>query len=293
LTKLIVSETCFKLIEQASTILPKDVINALERAKSHETNSTAKSQLDAILRNIELAKDKKMPLCQDTGIFSFYLEAGTSFPNLDQIPAIIKNVVKKGTREIPLRPNTVDPFTGENTGDNTGRYIPYIDWTIVSGDTLKITVLPKGGGSENVCKLGMLSASGGIKAVKSFVINSIIEAGAKPCPPNIIGVGIGGGSDIAMKLAKKAVIKPIGESHLNENVANLEEELLHAANMTGIGPMGLGGKTTILDVHIEYAHRHPASLPVAVVFQCWSARRASAIITGDGRVKYLSHKEEI
>lgn len=291
--KLIVSETCFKLIEQASTKLPKDVINALESAKSHETNSTAKSQLDTILRNIKLAKDKKMPLCQDTGIFSFYLEAGTSFPNLDQIPAIIKDVVKKGTKEIPLRPNTVDPFTGENTGDNTGRNIPHIDWTIVSGDTLKITVLPKGGGSENMCRLGMLSASGGIKAVKSFIIDSIIEAGAKPCPPNIIGVGIGGGSDIAMKLAKKAVIKPIGESHLNENVANLEKELLHAANMTGIGPMGLGGKTTILDVHIEYAHRHPASLPVAIVFQCWSARRASAIITGDGKVTYLSHKEEI
>jgi len=291
--KLIVSETCFKLIEQASTKLPIDVINALEMAKIHETNSTAKSQLDAILRNIKLAKDKKKPLCQDTGIFSFYLEAGTGFPNLDQIPEIIKDVIKKGTKEIPLRPNTVDPFTGENMGDNTGRNIPYIDWTIASGDKLKITVLPKGGGSENMCKLGMLSASGGIKAVKSFVIDSIIEAGAKPCPPNIIGVGIGGGSDIAMKLAKKAVIKPIGEAHLNENVANLEKELLHAANMTGIGPMGLGGKTTILDVHIEYAHRHPASLPVAIVFQCWSARRASAIVTGDGKVTYLSHKEEI
>lgn len=290
--KLIVSETCFKLIEQASTKLPNDVIKALEKAKSYETNSTAKSQLGAILRNIKLARDKEMPLCQDTGIFSFYLEAGTRFPNLDQISAIITDVVKKGTKEIPLRPNTVDPFTGKNTGDNTGRNIPYLDWTLVSGDTLKITVLPKGGGSENMCKLGMLSASGGIKAVKRFVIDSIIEAGAKPCPPNIIGVGIGGGSDIAMKLAKKAVIKPIGKSHLNENVANLEKELLHAANMTGIGPMGLGGKTTILDVHIEYAHRHPASLPVAVVFQCWSARRASAIISGDGKVTHLSHREE-
>lgn len=291
--KLIVSETCFNLIMQASTQLPKDVENALERAKSFETDSTAKSQLDAILRNIKLAKDKEKPLCQDTGVFTFYLEAGTCFPNLDQIPAIITDVVKRATKEIPLRPNTVDPFTGKNTGDNTGRNIPYIDWTLVSGDTLKITVLPKGGGSENMCKLGMLSASGGIKAVKRFVIDSIIDAGAKPCPPNIIGVGIGGGSDIAMKLAKRAVMKPIGESHPNENVANLEKELLHAANMTGIGPMGLGGKTTILDVHIEYAHRHPASLPVAVVFQCWSARRASAKITCDGKITYLSHKEEI
>ncbi len=289
--KLILSETCFKLIKQASTILPKDVIKALEKAKSYETDSTAKSQFDAILSNIKLARDKELPLCQDTGIFSFYLEAGTGFPNLDQIPTIITDVVKKSTKEIPLRPNTVDPFTGKNTGDNTGRYIPYIDWTLVSGDTLKITVLPKGGGSENMCKLGMLSASGGIKAVKHFVIDSIIEAGAKPCPPNIIGIGIGGGSDIAMKLAKKAVIKPIGENHPNENVADLEKEILHAANMTGIGPMGLGGKTTILDVHIEYAHRHPASLPVAVVFQCWSARRASAMIYCDGKVTYLSHEE--
>ena len=289
--KPILSETCVKLIKQASTILPKDVINALDIAKSNETNSTAKSQFDAILSNINLARERDLPLCQDTGIFSFYLEAGTRFPNLDQIPTIITDAVKKSTKEIPLRPNTVDPFTGKNTGDNTGRHIPYIDWTLVSGDTLKITVLPKGGGSENVSKLGMLSASGGIKAVKHFVIDSIIEAGAKPCPPNIIGVGIGGGSDIAMKLAKKAVIRPIGENHPNENVAELEKAILIAANMTGIGPMGLGGKTTVLDVHIEYAHRHPASLPVAVVFQCWSARRASANITCEGNVTYLSHEE--
>lgn len=289
--KPILSETCFKLIRQASTMLPKDVINALEKAKSYETNSIAKSQFDSILSNIKLSRERDLPLCQDTGIFSFYLEAGALFPNLDQIPTIITNVVKKSTKEIPLRPNTVDPFTGKNTGDNTGRNIPYIDWNLVSGDKLKITVIPKGGGSENMCKLGMLSSSGGIKAIKHFVIDSIIEAGAKPCPPNIIGVGIGGGSDIAMRLAKKAVIKPIGENHPNENVADMEREILHTANMTGIGPMGLGGKTTVLDVHIEYAHRHPASLPVAVIFQCWSARRASAMITWDGNVTYLSHEE--
>jgi fumarate hydratase subunit alpha len=190
-----------------------------------------------------------------------------------------------------LRPNAVDPFTRKNSGDNTGRLIPYINWEITEEDTIEITALPKGGGSENVCALGMITPGEGVRGLKKFVIDTVIKAGAKPCPPNILGVGMGGGADIAMKIAKKALLRPINQPNPNPELAQLEKQLYEAANSTGIGPMGLGGKFTVLGVNIEYAHRHPASYPVAVAYQCWAARRATACIHVDGTVEYLTHKE--
>jgi fumarate hydratase subunit alpha len=189
-----------------------------------------------------------------------------------------------------LRPNAVDPFTQKNSGDNTGRFIPYINWEIVPGDNLELTAMTKGGGSENVCVTGMLVPGEGVKGLKKFVVDAVIKAGAQPCPPTILGVAVGGGADIAMKLAKKALLRPLGEPNPNPDLDKLEKELLEAVNMTGIGPMGLGGKTTVLDVHIDYAFRHPASFPAAVAFNCWAARRASARIYPDGKVEYLTHK---
>jgi len=157
-------------------------------------------------------------------------------------------------------------------------------------DTLEITVLPKGGGSENVCAMGMLVPGEGIKGLKKFVIDTVIKAGAKPCPPNILGVAIGGGADIAMKLAKKALLRPLNQPNPDPEIAKLEKELLEAANQTGIGPMGLGGKFTVLGVNVDYAVRHPASYPAAVAFNCWAARRATARIHPDGHVEYLTHE---
>jgi fumarate hydratase subunit alpha len=138
----------------------------------------------------------------------------------------------------------------------------------------------------------MLLPSDGVKGMKRFVVDSVIKAGAQPCPPTVVGVGFGGGADVAMSLAKKALLRPLGEANSEPKVARSERELFEAANMTGIGPMGLGGKTTVLGVHVDYAFRHPASFPVAVAFNCWAARRASARISGDGRVEYLAHKTE-
>ncbi|MFB0522847.1 MAG: fumarate hydratase, partial [Candidatus Bathyarchaeia archaeon] len=163
-------------------------------------------------------------------------------------------------------------------------------WEITSGDSLELTVLPKGGGSENVCALGMLRPGEGVRGLKRFAVDTVIKAGAKPCPPNILGVAVGGGADIAMKLAKKALLRPIDEPNPDPELAKLESELYEAANMTGIGPMGLGGRFTVLRVNVDYAHRHPASYPVAVAVQCWAARRASARIHSDGKVEYLTHK---
>jgi len=273
-----------QLIKKAETELPDDVINALKKAYRVE-NGVAKTQIDAILKNIDLAKKSGRPMCQDTGIQTFFVEVGINFPHTNRLKSLIKDGVKKATLEIPIRPNTVDPFTGQNHKDNTGDHIPYINWDIVSGDKVVITAFPKGGGSENMSKLGMLKPGVGIEGVKDFVVEEMIKAGGNPCPPTIVGVGIGGGADLALKLGKRSLLRPVGIRHKDKNIASIEKELIKRINDSGIGPMGLGGKTTVLDVHVEKAHRHPASLPVGISVQCWADRRASMIINSDGSWK--------
>ncbi|UCB61572.1 MAG: fumarate hydratase [Candidatus Bathyarchaeota archaeon] len=278
-----------KLLRLAVTELPKDIKEALQKAYQQETSSAGKTQLKAILDNIELAEKTQTPMCQDTGTIIFYVKAGAEAKNLDKIPNALRNATKRATTEVPLRPNAVDPLELKNSGDNTGRNIPFINWDIIPGDAVEITVQPKGGGSENVCAMGMLSPGEGIKGLKKFVIDSVINAGSKPCPPNILGIAFGGGADIALKLAKKALLRPINQPNQNLELAKLEEELLEAANSTGIGPMGLGGKFTVIGVNVDYAARHPASYPAAVAFNCWAARRATAQIHPNGQVEYMTH----
>ncbi|MFX1533013.1 MAG: fumarate hydratase [Promethearchaeota archaeon] len=285
----LVEEVAINLLRLAVTELPQDVKQALQKAYSEEESETGKIQLQAILDNVELAEKTHKPMCQDTGVIIFYLKAGSKIEGLDKIEEALVKATKRATNEVPLRPNAVDPFKQNNTGDNSGRYIPFIHWEIVPGKTLEITAFPKGGGSENVCSLGMLSAGEGVIGLKKFVVDTLINSGAKPCPPNILGIAVGGGADIAMQLAKKALLRPLDQPNPDPKIAKLEKELYEAANMTGIGPMGLGGKITVLGVNIEYAHRHPASYPVAIAFQCWAARRATARIDPKGNVKYLSH----
>jgi fumarate hydratase subunit alpha len=286
----VIEDVAFNILKQAVIYLPEDVKQALKKAYAEETSETGKTQLKAILDNIELAEKYQAPVCQDTGTIIFYVKAGAEAKNLDKMEEPLTKAVRRATKEIPLRPNAVDPFTQKNSGDNTGRLIPYINWEIVPGDSIELTVMPKGGGSENVCLTGMLVPGEGINGLKKFVIESVIKAGSQPCPPTILGIAMGGGSDIAMKIAKKALLRPLNEPNPNPEIAKLEREIFEAANMTGIGPMGLGGKITVLGVHIDYAYRHPASFPAAVAFNCWAARRASARIDADGNVEYLTHK---
>jgi fumarate hydratase subunit alpha len=289
-TANIVENVAFNLLKQAVIYLPEDVKQALKKAYAEETSETGKTQLKAILDNIELAEKYEAPVCQDTGTIIFYVKAGAKAKNLEKIEEALTNATRRATKEVPLRPNAVDPFTQKNSGDNTGRFIPYLNWEIVPGDDLELTVMTKGGGSENVCVTGMLVPGEGIKGLKKFAIDAVIKAGAQPCPPTILGIAMGGGIDISIKLAKKALLRPLNEPNPNPEIAKLEREIFEAANMTGIGPMGLGGKTTVLGVHIEYAYRHPASFPAAVAFNCWAARRATARINADGSVEYLTHK---
>ena len=287
---LVIENTTINLLKLAVTELPLDIKQGIKMALDQERNEVARNQLNTIIKNFELASNTNIPMCQDTGTIIFYLRVGEKFPILSPLPQILKRATKRASEVIPLRPNAVNPFTNKNSGDNAGKYIPFINWELVSGDTLKITAFPKGGGSENTSTIRMLNPGLGIKGIKRFIVDTVISAGGKPCPPVILGIGIGGGADIAMKLAKKALLRPLSRHHDESEVAKLEEELLILTNMTGVGPMGLGGDTTVLGVNVEYAHRHPASLPVAIAFQCWAARKASAKISSDGRVEYLTHK---
>jgi len=283
-------EVATHLIRQAVIYLPHDVKEALQKAYCEESSATAKTQLKAILDNIALAEKRQTPICQDTGTLTFYVRAGSEVSGLDQVEEALICATRKATIEVPLRPNSVNPLTGKNTGDNIGRMVPQLHWEIVSGHSLEITVLAKGGGSENVCALAMVSPGEGLQGVKRVVIDAVVKAGAQPCPPTILGVAFGGNADTAMALAKRSLLRPLGESHPTLEIAQLEQELFEAANMTGIGPMGLGGKTTVLDVHVDYAFRHPASFPVAVAFSCWCARRATARVYANGKVEYLTQK---
>ncbi len=284
-----VETTAVELLRMAVTELPRDVKKSLRDAYHREESKAGKTQLKAILDNIALAEKNCVPMCQDTGVIIFYVKAGAKAPGLGEIKEALHNATRKATKEVPLRPNAVNPFTQKNTGDNTGRFIPFIHWEVVSGDSIEVTAFPKGGGCENVSALGMLRPGEGVKGLKEFVVETVMKAGAKPCPPNILGVAVGGGADIAMKLAKTTLLRPLGKPNPVAELEKLENELYEAVNSTGIGPMGLGGRFTVLGVHCEYAERHPASYPAAVAVQCWAARRASARIYSDGTVEYLTH----
>jgi len=257
-----------EIIKQAQTRLPDDVIQTLEKARDSEIDPTARSQLNAILKNIKIAGANSIPMCQDTGIMVFFVEIGRdAYPDFDLDLAILRGV-QQATISVPLRPNAVEPLTRKNSGDNTGDGLPDINYSFVEGNTIKITVAPKGAGSENMSTLTMMRPSQ-TKQVKQFIVESVLKAGGMPCPPTIVGVGIGGSFDKSARLAKRALLRDLGQ------MDEYELEILKAINSLGIGPMGLGGSTTTLAVHVEKAYCHTASLPVAVNIQCWANRHAS------------------
>lgn len=280
----VIEDTVVSLLKEAVISLPKDVLSALKEAEKKERSEIAKTQLRTILDNIEAADSLTVPMCQDTGIHVFFV-SGRIIPGIEEQ---IRAGTLRATNEIPLRPNAVHPLTRENPGTNVAEGLPYVVFHPSSADYTEITVMPKGAGSENMTALAMLTPSQGIKGVKKFILDTVVNAGGKPCPPTILGIGIGGTADEAMALSKKALLRPLDQRNADQSVAELECELYRALNLTGIGPMGLGGDTTTLGVNIEIAYCHTASLPVAVNLQCWAGRRATARIYADGRVEYLT-----
>ncbi len=276
ITQKQIEETVCRLFKQAVIELPSDVKKALENAYEKEEEEIARSNLKAILDNIKIAEKLQIPMCQDTGLPIVFVKLGKV--EVENLYEGVRKGVERATKEIPLRPNVVDPLTRENTGTNTGNNIPQVNIDLLEEENIEFTVLPKGFGSENNNALEMALPGDGIDGVKRFVLDTVIAAGGKPCPPVIVGVGIGGTSDLAMKLAKKALLRNIGVPSSEKRIATLESEILNLINATGIGPMGLGGKTTALDVKIELADTHTAGLPIGVCIQCWAGRHASAVI---------------
>ncbi|MEE1117016.1 fumarate hydratase [Methanosphaera sp.] len=279
ITQQQVAEAVCNIYKQAAIVLPEDIVKALNQAYENEKSEIARLNIKSILKNLELAQENNVPMCQDTGLPIIFVKLGNvEVENLEQ--GIIDGV-KLATENVPLRTNVVDPLTRQNTGNNIGKGIPQINVELTNEPILELTVFPKGFGSENNNKLAMLLPGEGIDGIKKFFKKTIISAGGKPCPPTVIGVGIGGSSDMVMKLAKKALLRPIDEKNPDQRLADLEDELLSIANDTGIGPMGLGGNTTVLGVNVELADTHTAGFPVGICVQCWAARHATCILTDE------------
>jgi fumarate hydratase subunit alpha len=264
------------LYREAAIKLPPDVKKALKDAYQKEKDQVARLNLKAILDNIQTAEENEIPLCQDTGLPIIFVKMGKV--KVENLYEGIRKGVEKATKEIPLRPNVVDPLTRQNSGTNTGRFIPQIDLELVDSNSLELNIFPKGFGSENNNTLKMALPGEGEGGIKQFVLDTVLAAGGKPCPPILVGLGLGGSSDMALKLAKKALLREVGKNHPEKRIAKLEKEMLQMINDTGIGPMGLGGRTTALDVKMEYADTHTAGLPIGVCIQCWAARRARGVL---------------
>lgn len=270
-----VTETIKKLCIDANYYLGADIRNKLNKAHEEEDWDIAKGIISKIIKNADIAKNEAMPMCQDTGMACVFIEMGQEVNVINgSLEDAINEGVRQGYEEGYLRKSVVkDPLDRVNTKDNTPAIIYY---DIVPGDKFKVTVAPKGFGSENMSQIKMLKPSDGLEGVKNFILKVVEEAGPNPCPPIVVGVGIGGTFDKAANLAKKALIRPVDIRNKNSFYADLENEMLEKINELGIGPQGFGGKTTALAVNIETYPTHIAGLPVAVNINCHATRHADA-----------------
>jgi fumarate hydratase subunit alpha/L(+)-tartrate dehydratase alpha subunit len=260
----------------------------LKRAYKKETKPTAREIFKAMLQAVDIADQKRTLICQDTGLPIYVAKIGTTFHwNGAELKDRMYEGAKRATQEFPFRPSSTHPLTRVNPQTSVGVKVPvfYFDF-VKDADYLDILMIPKGSGSENMSAIKMFIPADGVDALKKFILETVIESGGNPCPPGVIGVGIGGTADLVMRLAKEAISRRIGQRNEDPELAKLEEELEAAINATGIGPMGLGGDITTLAVHIEMAYTHITLNPVAVNMQCWPARRSRAKIYPDGRVEY-------
>lgn len=273
---LIIEEVA-RMCMETNYSLPNDIFKSLIDAIKLENFNNAKEVLNILKNNADLAKNNDLPICQDTGMTCIYVEIGQEVHVSGNLNEAINEGVRKGYQEGYLRKSVVaDPILHRvNTDDNTPAIIHY---EIVSGDKLKITVAPKGFGSENMCRIAMMKPSDGIEGIKSFILDTVEKAGPNPCPPMVIGVGIGGTFDSVGYLAKKAMLKRTDEYHPDKEYALIEKEMLEKINALGIGPAGFGGRTTALSLHIETYPTHIAGMPVAVAICCHAARHQEVIL---------------
>lgn len=272
----IITEEVKKLCIEANIFLGDDVIKSFQDNLEKEESDLGKDILNILIENAKIAKESHVPLCQDTGMAVFFVEIGQEvLIKGDTLTDAINKGVSEGYTKGYLRKSVVSPITRINTKDNTPAIIHY---EMVKGDKIKIQYAPKGFGSENMSQLKMLKPSDGIEGVKNFIVKAVSEAGPNPCPPIVVGVGIGGTVDKCAQIAKKALFRNIGEHSKDEMIADLEREMIEKINDLGIGPQGLGGNTTALAVNIETFPTHIAGLPVVVNINCHSARHKQVII---------------
>ncbi len=268
-----ISSLVARLCIQANTSLPADIREALDKAREEEPWPLARATLGLLQDNLTLAGEKCLPICQDTGMACVFVELGQQVALEGDLEEAIHEGVRRGYDQGYLRKSVVgDPLNRVNTGDNTPAFITT---HLVPGDTLTITVAPKGAGSENMSRLAMLKPADGVEGVKAFILDTVLKAGSNPCPPIVLGIGIGGSFDKVAYLAKKALLRPIDQPNPDPYYADLEQELLEKINATGIGPQGFGGRTTCLGLAIEQMPTHVACLPVAVNMSCHVTRRAT------------------
>ena len=260
------ADATFRAYREAVIRLPPDVMRVIRKAAAAETNPVARGEFANILKNIEEAERLGVPLCQDTGVPVVYLTIPPDVSLTADLCDAVAQGIRRATREVPLRPNAVDPLSRHNTGDNTGAGMPAIH--IKPGPMFTVTVLPKGAGAENTSGIAMILPTHQ-NEIEGFVVETMLRAGGKPCPPVVLGIGIGGTFDGAAALAKEALLLPI------DQMDDYEQQICTAVNRLGIGPMGLGGDTTALAVKVKTAACHTASLPVAVNVQCWAHRHAT------------------
>ena len=272
-----ITETVRRLFLEANTELEDDVLVCLDAAVSREVSEVGRYSLEKIKENARIARETSVPLCQDTGLAVLFVELGQ---DVHIVGGDFTEAVQEGVRQAYgdgyFRKSVCDPLSRRNTGDNTPAIIHA---EIVNGDTIKIIAMPKGGGSENMSRCAMLLPAAGIEGIRAVIVESVADAGPNPCPPVIVGVGIGGSIEQSAILAKKALLRPVGESHRNDpRLQQLEDEILEEINALGIGPHGYGGRVTALAVHIEMMPCHIASLPVTINIQCHVARHKEAVI---------------
>jgi fumarate hydratase subunit alpha len=271
-----ITDNVRKMCLEANFNLGEDVLQAFNAAEKNEESPIGREIMGMLTENARIAKDESIPMCQDTGFAVFFVELGDDVRVIDgNLIEAINEGVRRGYQEGYLRKSICHPFTRKNTGDNTPAVV-HVE--LVPGDKLKIIFAPKGGGSENMSRVTMLRPSDGKKGIKDFVVTRVKESGANPCPPTIVGVGIGGTFEKAAWLAKKALLRPLGSAHPDPELAAFEQEIFTAINNLGIGPQGFGGSTTSLAVHIELFPCHIASLPVAVNINCHAHRHKEVIL---------------
>jgi fumarate hydratase subunit alpha len=271
-----ITKTVRQLCMEANTVLGDDVLTALRKGLEKDESPVGKEIFNQLLENARIARQEGIPLCQDTGLVVVFVDMGQDVHIVGgDLNESINEGVRQGYRDGHFRASSLDPLIRKNFGDNTPAII-HIE--IVPGESLKLAVAPKGFGSENMSRVTLFPPAAGIEGIKEYVLQRVEEAGPNPCPPGIVGIGIGGTLEKAAIIAKKSLLRPVGKRHPTPRIAKLEEEFLEEINKLGIGPQGLGGTVTALDVHIETYPTHIGSLPVAVNFQCHCARHKEAVI---------------